>query len=139
MKKPCQGNRSNMDFFDSHCHFDFAVFDQDRESIWRECDTLGIKQLIIPGVSAEQWSTAKHIAQAYNTIYYGVGLHPWWIKSADVSKAYLTNLRQQLEANVDHEQCVALGECGLDATIETPLRLQQNVLDTHLQLAQDIA
>lgn len=129
-----------MEFFDSHCHFDFTDFDHDRDLIWRECTAQGIRSLIIPGVSPEQWTTAAQVAQKDN-IYLGVGLHPWWIeKEVDTDNFVpsLEKLRQQLINNSALKKCVAIGESGLDAGIETPLALQQQVLEIHLQLAQTI-
>jgi len=123
-----------MVFFDSHCHFDFADFDQDRELIWRECNAQGITGLVIPGVAPGQWSAAANIAQAHENIYCAVGLHPWWIKNAEQD---LANLPQQLRDHVQSSKCVAIGECGLDAAIEMPLGVQQKIMDIHLQLAQE--
>jgi TatD DNase family protein len=146
-----------MQLFDSHCHFDFAVFDNDRDLIWRKCDVLGITHLIIPGVAPEQWPTAIGIAQQYRNISLGVGLHPWWINEESVKKEglkreslkkdiaendiehFLKSLRLQLQKNIRQQKCVAIGECGLDAVVETPIALQQQVLDIHLQLAQQVS
>jgi len=135
-----------MPFFDSHCHFDFAAFDCDRESVWRECNALGITRLIIPGVAPKQWKTAASIAQQYENIFFSVGLHPWWIKGwikeglANNDRAqYLDVTLHELQAAIAQQNCVAIGECGLDAAIETPLQLQQEVLDIHLQVAQQTA
>ena len=128
-----------MQFFDSHCHFDFAVFDDDRDLIWRKCDALGITHLIIPGVAPEQWPLAASIARQHKNIYVGVGVHPWWITAQNDVAQYLENVRHQLQKNVSQQNCLAIGECGLDAAIETPMPLQQQVLDIHLQLAQQIS
>ena len=135
-----------MHFFDSHCHFDFADFDQDREQVWRDCNASGIQQLIIPGVGPEQWEIAAAIAGQYKNIFIGVGLHPHWIQNSWINKdlavdeiaEYLIQLREQLQNNIQQQKCIAIGECGLDAFIETPMDLQQQVLDVHLQLAQEI-
>ncbi len=127
-----------MQFFDSHCHFDFAVFDGDRDLIWRECNALGIAHLIIPGVAPEQWSLAASIAQQHKNIYVGVGVHPWWVGD-NIAADYLIDIHQHLEKNLTQPKCVAIGECGLDAVIEIPMQLQQQVLDIHLQLAQQIS
>ena len=126
-----------MIFFDSHCHFDFADFDQDREAIWEECNERGINYLMIPGVSPEQWGAARKIAHGYKDICWGAGLHPWWIKKAEISDEYSTRLRQQLLDNLAQKKCLAVGECGLDAMIETPIELQQKILDVHLHVAQE--
>ena len=58
-----------MRFFDSHCHLDFAAFDQDREFVWRDCNARGIQQLLIPGVSPTQWQVAGAIAEQYENIF----------------------------------------------------------------------
>jgi TatD DNase family protein len=128
-----------MQYFDSHCHFDFAIFDNDRELIWRDCNSLGIAQLMIPGVAPEQWQIATNIAQQYKNIYVGCGLHPWWINKNitenDVAQS-LETFRQALQQAISQQKCIAIGECGLDAVIDAPIDLQQQVLDVHLQLAQ---
>lgn len=129
-----------MEFFDSHCHFDFADFDQDRDSIWHKCNALGIGFLIIPGVAPSQWLYAMQIAQQLENIYVGVGLHPWWIAKElqfENLAMDLKKLEQQLTQNISIENCIAIGECGLDSLIETPLEIQQRVLAVHLQLAQE--
>jgi len=126
--------------FDSHCHFDFDVFDADRESIWQACNQRGISYLIIPGVAPQQWRVATEIANAHNNIYMAVGLHPWWIEkslAANNIENYLRNVAQDLQRNIFQTKCVAIGECGLDALVETPLQLQQQVLDLHLTSAQE--
>lgn len=125
-----------MEFFDSHCHFDFAAFDSDRETVWRGCNAQGIHSLIIPGISPEQWRTAANISAQYDNIYIAVGLHPWWIKTNEVTDDYCVQLKQVLLENIALQNCVAIGECGLDASIEAPLELQQQILDVHLHLAQ---
>ena len=125
-----------MQFFDSHCHFDFAVFDSDRDLMWRECHALGIAHLIIPGVSIAQWPLAASISQQYKNIYFGVGVHPWWINSDKDIVQYLETIRRAVLQSISQQNCVTIGECGLDAVIEMPMQLQQQVLDIHLQLAQ---
>lgn len=125
-----------MVFFDSHCHFDFSDFDQDRNAVWQQCNSQGIQYLTIPGVAPGQWDAARKIAQEYKNIYCAAGLHPWWIKNSEQNFAALS---QGLREYVSLSKCVAIGECGLDAAIETPLQLQHDVLDIHLQLAQEIS
>jgi TatD DNase family protein len=131
-----------MQFFDSHCHFDFALFDGDRELIWRECNALGVAHLLIPGVAPEQWPLAAAIAQQHTNIYRGVGVHPFWVKpdvAAQELAQYLATIDFQLQQHSAQPTCVAIGECGLDASIATPMQLQQQVLAVHLQLAQQVS
>lgn len=116
-------------FFDSHCHFDFAEFDQQRETLWSDCHALGVQQLLIPGIQPSQWNTAYELAELHSGIVTAAGLHPWWVKSATLPSTndWLNSLQR------DH--CVAIGECGLDAAIDTPLDLQHAVFEAHLKLA----
>ncbi len=155
-----------MEFFDSHCHFDFAVFDCDRDQVWKNCIEQGMRALIIPGVAPSQWASSAQIAEEHDGIYIGVGLHPWWIQKDGIEKEAIDkesiekeridearieiekiedkgiekqsfdSLGRELKENLFRKKCVAIGECGLDALIETPMNIQQQVLDIHLQLAQ---
>ncbi len=58
------------------------------------------------------------------------GIHPWLIN------LQWKNQIQQLEQNLQNlEQLVAVGECGLDRIKGADWKLQQVVLDAHIQLA----
>lgn len=130
--------------FDSHCHFDFPEFDADREQIWAGCRMLGIEQLMIPGVSPDQWARAEKIAQQLPGIYFSAGVHPWFIehtwphiKTSEFSAADAQQLRKQLVPWLAQSRCRALGECGLDGAIELPLDLQLAVLECQICIARD--
>ena len=63
--------------------------------------------------------------------YFSTGIHPWHI---DMEK-----LDEQLAATDDRlnlPNCLAIGECGLDKRIETPLDIQTVVFEKHLLLAK---
>ncbi|MFL9837518.1 TatD family hydrolase [Flavobacterium sp. ST-75] len=63
--------------------------------------------------------------------YFSTGIHPWYID--------LERLEEHL-AIIDHrlatDNCLALGECGLDKRIEIPLNVQQEVFEKQLLLAK---
>lgn len=142
-----------MEFFDSHCHFDFVEFDEDRDALWNACQQSGMIGLIIPGTDPTQWQKAEMMSCTYSGIYYSVGLHPWFIKDAfntDLLKnnqeydqeqimSFCKQFRQQLMAAAKKTNCVAIGECGLDAMIEMPMFLQQIMLDVQLQVANELS
>lgn len=129
-----------MIFFDSHCHFDFADFDYDRDSVWHECLAKGICNLIIPGVSPKQWNSAVALANHYDGIYCAAGLHPWWAEqelgSGELAN-YLSELKEEIVLALGNAKCVAIGECGLDASIDFPMDIQQKIFDTHVQIAHE--
>lgn len=119
---------------DSHCHFDFADFDADREAVWAAAQANGIGALLIPGYEPTQWPRAKRLCIDQPHWYYTVGLHPWAIES------YMTAADQSIEATCfsldtqltkalhsnegDNGQAVAVGECGLDRQLDIALELQ---------------
>ncbi len=130
-----------IEFFDSHCHFDFAAFDDNRQIIWQHCHGLGIVQLMVPGVCPEQWHAAARIAEQGSGIYFAAGIHPWWVEKViqgELNAQQIENIRGKLELSIHHKKCVAIGECGLDAVISTKLAVQQELLDVHLQLASEL-
>lgn len=114
---------------DSHCHFDFDVFNSEREACWHRCVERDIRRLVIPGVEPVQWDKAYGLAKQYEGIAMSAGLHPWWI-----DKASLPPL-PHWQHFLTQEHCVAVGECGLDALIDTPLDQQQGIFEQHLTMA----
>lgn len=128
-----------MEFFDSHCHFDFADFAVDRDRVWQACRAQGVNRMLVPGVVPAQWKIAAQLSASHSGIYWAAGLHPWWIKDLNPdasSAAAFTNLLREALAD---SNCVAVGECGLDAMIETPLAEQLRLLNLHLQLASELS
>jgi TatD DNase family protein len=121
----------SIQLFDSHCHFDFPVFDSSRKKQWSECNEQGVSQLLIPGVEPKQWSVARDISMTHQGIVMAAGLHPWWISSAELP------LVEEWQNALSYSSCVAIGECGLDACIDVPMRQQVVIFERHLQLAMD--
>lgn len=129
-------------FIDSHCHFDFSVFNSERKQIWQRCEAQGLKALLIPGVHPEQWRDAQACVDDFPTMYFSVGLHPWYLDKIGVGEedsehTFWSSYQEQLKRYLHHPQCVAIGECGLDKSISAPMPLQQQVLEAHLQWCID--
>jgi len=123
-----------MNFVDSHCHFDFAVFDLDRAEVWQSCLASGVKTMVVPGVSPADWPKAAALKTAMPGIYWAAGLHPWWVNESIGLETFATRLRLALQSG----ECVAIGECGLDAAIDTSLAIQLPVFELHLQMAAEL-
>lgn len=130
-----------MPLIDSHCHFDFSAFDADRAQVWQRCCDKGIRQLIIPGVEPAQWQRAKSLSAEYEGLYYAAGLHPWWLEQYfsifNHLAAACSGLHGSLRELLSEASCVAVGECGLDKLIATPLAVQEKILHTHIALARE--
>lgn len=123
----------DMHFIDSHCHFDFRDFDADRSQLWQDCMDAGIRNLIIPGVCPEQWPHLRHLCQTNAGWYYSVGLHPHWLEQTTSAP---TDLNTALTEASQDERCIAIGECGLDKSIATPLEQQELFLQCQLDVAE---
>ena len=63
--------------------------------------------------------------------FYSIGIHPWYIVE-DRIDADLKIIEEKLQT----ENCLALGECGLDKRIEIPLEQQIIVFEKQLALAE---
>lgn len=63
--------------------------------------------------------------------FYSIGIHPWYIKEDRIDE----DLRI-IEEKLQTENCLAIGECGLDKRIEIPLDQQVLVFEKQLALAE---
>ncbi|MCH7881599.1 MAG: TatD family hydrolase [Proteobacteria bacterium] len=97
-----------MPLIDSHCHLDDDRFDQDRDQIVERARALGIDRIVIPSTTAKRWPKVKQVAESYPGMYPAYGLHPMFIEQHQ--RAHL----RELDAWLDREKPLAVGECGLD-------------------------
>lgn len=128
-----------LEFFDTHCHFDFEDFDADREELWRNCRAQGIRHMLIPGVQPEQWPRMRDLCKCDNGIYFAAGLHPCWLQGnvdRQNLRKQLPQLQEDLSKLAQTSGCIAIGECGLDQFIDGDEVLQEAVLAAHLEIAQ---
>lgn len=133
-------DQSKLEFFDTHCHFDFGDFDKDREMLWETCRAEGIRQMLIPGVQPDQWPRMQLMCANHPGIYYAAGLHPCWLDGNIENRtrnAQLAKLSEALRTQLKDEFCIAIGECGLDQYINGDAELQEAVLSCHLEIAQE--
>ncbi|MEN2403153.1 TatD family hydrolase [Flavobacterium sp. MC2016-06] len=63
--------------------------------------------------------------------FYSMGIHPWYIKEESIDFEL-----KIIEEKLQTENCLAIGECGLDKRIELPLELQVTVFEKQLALAE---
>lgn len=120
---------------DSHCHFDFEAFDADRAQVWQRCLAAGVERLIIPGVSPPRWPALLDLVHSEPAWYAAVGLHPWWVAETELEPA---QLQRQMAEQLERHPFVAIGECGLDGAIVTPLQEQEPLFRAQLALAQEL-
>jgi TatD DNase family protein len=95
-------------FVDTHAHLDFPQFESDiAQTVQRAIDS-GVGRIINIGTSVQASRRVVEIAEAFESCYAAVGVHPHDAK--DVDEACL----RELEKLGSHEKVVAVGEIGLD-------------------------
>ena len=125
-------------FVDSHCHFDFPAFDADRPDVWARAREKGVTAMLVPGVSPDQWSKPLAFSQSLFGVYFTVGLHPWWLapyleKITAAPLQFFDQLSEKIHAYCLQRTFVAIGECGLDKSIDIPLALQIDALKRQIE------
>lgn len=60
-------------------------------------------------------------------LHYSAGIHPWWIENSSES---IISATMQLAAST--RNVVAIGECGIDHAISTPLNIQHQIFENTL-------
>jgi TatD DNase family protein len=121
---------------DSHCHFDLPAFDNKRDEIVVNVQKLGLTRILVPGLSIEQFTKLLTLQAKYALLDIAIGCHPYFLKQ--LSAAQLT---QQMSAMAEQatkysHQIVAIGECGLDASLSIPMAYQEQVLIEQIRIAK---
>ena len=62
---------------------------------------------------------------------FSIGMHPWFIKSDKIDKELVF-----VEQKLQHKNCVALGECGLDKLVDVDFQLQKEVFKKQILLSE---
>lgn len=65
------------------------------------------------------------------TMPFSIGIHPWYLEEKTISEALKT-----VEKQLQHKNCIALGECGLDKLAKTDFKLQQEVFSQQIALSE---
>ncbi len=121
-------------FIDTHCHLDFAVFDEKRSDILQNCMSHDVRQMIIPGVSQCRWDSILGCVRENKGLYAALGIHPGFIGVNDI---LLEPLQKKLEDNSDI--IVAIGEIGLDYfSGDSGDSVQSDVFNQQVILAKEL-
>lgn len=105
-----------MGLIDSHCHLDFPVFDQDRDSVVARARSAGVTGILIPGVSPDTWDRLLGVRDRYgDLIRVSLGIHPHALTT--LTDAQVSAGLSALEARLLAAGAVAVGECGLDGSL----------------------
>ncbi len=133
--------------FDTHAHLNFAAFDKNFDTVIKTAQKAGVTSIVIPGSNIENSKGAVEIAQQYKSLYAAVGIHPFHVYGHFIYKKDLEKDFVELEALVQQDKVVAVGEVGLDRhpyksqkypdyeVSEGLISLQKQVLTRQIKLA----
>lgn len=116
---------------DSHCHLDFSDFNNDLITVLKRARDKGILHFLVPGIGAKNWPAVLALAKLHDGIYPALGIHPYFLNDFDVGDLQLLEQYLATEPNI-----VAVGECGLDKTLDFPFEQQVQICKQQLLLAK---
>ena len=94
--------------FDTHAHYDDVQFDSDREELLSSMPDLGVTTIVNVSSTLESCEKCVEFARKYPYVYAAVGVHP------DEVGALNEETFAEMEALLDNDRVVAVGEIGLD-------------------------
>ncbi|MDC8832758.1 TatD family hydrolase [Alteromonas gilva] len=118
---------------DSHCHLDLPAFAKDWQAVVAESQGCGVRRILIPGTTPAGWQQQRRMANQCAVLDIAFGLHPYFFPQN--SDTALSELGDALATSDSANRLVALGEIGIDASIDTPLDTQQALFEEQLKLA----
>ncbi|NQZ07668.1 MAG: TatD family hydrolase [Algicola sp.] len=119
-----------MELIDSHCHLDFAEFDEDRDTLIDSLLTRGVSSVIVPAVKPGNWQTVLDLTAKHDNLYPALGIHPCFLEGS--KRHDVDDLAALIEQN---PQVIAVGECGLDFTLDN-VDEQRYYFTAQIKLAQ---
>lgn len=123
-----------MTLVDTHCHLYDERLASDVSGVIGRARSAGVTALLVPGVTLETSREAVALAERFDAVFAGVGIHPEAV-TAPLSPSDLDALARL----ADHPRVVAIGEVGLDRGPGRPeLSLQEQVFRSQVVLAQQL-
>ena len=99
---------------DTHCHLDFADFEEERDAIVARAHEVGVKQMVTISTKVRKLDGLLALTERYPSVFCSVGTHPNSAdQELDIQTEDLVRLANQ------HEKIVAIGEAGLDYFYDT--------------------
>lgn len=117
---------------DSHCHLDAAPFDADRGDVLQRALAASVSRQIVPATTADRWPRVRDTCASHPGLHAAYGLHPMFLDN------HLPAHLDLLQAWIEAERPVAIGECGLDFHVEGLARdRQSSFFEAQLRLAAE--
>ena len=116
---------------DTHAHLDDERLADDLAEMLTRAAEAGVEAVVCPGINGASSEAVVRLAEQHALLHAAVGIQPNYGAEAQSDEW------DRIVALVDRGTVVALGETGLDRHWDfTPMDLQRDFFDRHLQLAQ---
>jgi TatD DNase family protein len=118
---------------DSHAHLDWESFKEDQAAVIQRAFDAGVVQIVQAGCYLHAIPEMLALAERYDNIYCGIGLHPheakdWNEDSTDILREWAA-----------HPKVVAIGECGLDFHYNhSDPDVQRSVFAEQVKIAREV-
>lgn len=99
---------SMIQIFDTHAHYDDKSFDEDREQLLNNMQTLNVSNIVNVAANMRGCEDTLKLIEKYPYIYGALGVHP------DETKDLTENDMLFIEEHINDDKIVAVGEIGLD-------------------------
>jgi len=120
-------------FTDSHAHLDDRKFDGDRHEMLMRAREKGVSCIINVGYDILSSQRSLSLADKYDFIYAGVGIHPH--DAEEEGHKGLENLWKLVKGS----KVVAVGEMGLDYYRDlSPREIQQDMFRQQISIAREV-
>lgn len=121
-----------MKLIDSHCHLTFAELADRIDDVLERARNVGVDRMITIGTTPDDVARAIRIAEQYEGIFVGAGIHP------HEAEKFTENDVAALRDCFAHPRVVAAGEMGLDYHYDFADRpTQQRIFEAQLAACRD--
>ncbi len=120
---------------DTHAHLDTERFENDFDEVITRAKAAGVDKVIIPAIEPSAYDRIVELADKYDEVYFGIGVHP---HSADKYDDEVGAKIYQIATT--HPKCVAVGEIGLDYFYDNlpEKRVQQHAFREQIKIAKKV-
>jgi len=127
----------DMEYYDTHAHYDDRQFDSDREDVLDKIYKSGVTRCINVGCNIETSTQAIEIAKKHDFIYAMCGMHPNEIpQTEDKMRKDIEKIK---ELATKQNKVVAIGEIGLDYHYDGfDKEMQQKAFIKQIELANEL-
>lgn len=116
---------------DTHCHLDFADFEQERDDIINRARETGVRRMVTISTRVRKFDQILALSEQYDDVYCSVGTHP------NNAHEELDVTADELVRLADHPKVVAIGEAGLDYHYDyAPPQAQLQGFLVHIEAAR---